>query len=295
MHIHSRSDNLVTRSITLDFHFLCLPLSFVEKIEFLIKKYFAILVFFFNLKKNGSLNKKVFKINLFGDAFYFDDIYNFTYLQNVYIESFFLKKFIPEGSIVIDIGANIGQFNFFARHCLKATRVYSIEPIKSSFRLLKLNTRSKDISNSSEAKILSFAYNCAISTKAKEIFYIPGSTLIASKFKLQENSQEEIVECRKLDDLHDLDSIGKVDLLKIDTEGSEYEILATGKNMLRKTKYVFLEASINRKSSKQIIELLILLRKLLPNIRLIFIDRGFLVKGLMEAVNLLLVNEKKRL
>jgi FkbM family methyltransferase len=91
-----------------------------------------------NTVPHPILNKK-FPI---GDLYFINDyetrvlIYEIFY-QNTYLQT---ELILNPGSIIIDIGANIGLFSLFAlKQCKYDALIYSFEPISSSFECLKKN------------------------------------------------------------------------------------------------------------------------------------------------------------
>lgn len=53
----------------------------------------------------------------------------------------YLKRYIKPGDVVLDIGANIGNHTvYFSRIC-KAGKVYSFEPVKSTYDVLERNVQ----------------------------------------------------------------------------------------------------------------------------------------------------------
>jgi FkbM family methyltransferase len=226
-------------SFELDYVFLFkVPdLPKIEKTRFILLKYLIYL-------KNRLLgiNRKPCSVKVFGRKFYYNDVYGLASLQRVYCSSYRLKSYLPEHPVVIDVGANVGQFNFFCRHYLNAQRVISIEPIKDCFELLVLNSKNhSDCVN----EIVSIHNN-------EVIFHIAKNSSQLSSYIKDENAEyieSYPVNSSKLDDVVSRLELKQADLLKIDTEGSEYDVLCSANNFLEKVSHVLVEMSIFRKSS----------------------------------------------
>jgi len=263
---------LLYRSIELDFRFLFLKINLKEKLYFIAIKYLLLL-------KNYLLGLEVgkSKIKIFGKKYYYEDRYGIAFLQSVYVDNYFLKKYIKPESIVIDIGANIGQFNFFCHSVLKSKKIYSFEPLKETFKILQLNTNGRNI------------FNCAISSKNKDVLnmYIPETSLMATLVK-DNYKKKEKVSVRKLDSIIEIRNENKIDLLKIDTEGSEYDVTKASEETLKKTKYLLIEASLNRKSIGNLVDILELLKKILPKIKIIELGRVYMFNNIPDSVDVLL-------
>ncbi len=142
---------------------------------------------------------------------------------------------IKMGSVVIDIGAHIGDFSVFAANYDQDVQVYSYEPSKESFTFLITNI---EINKANNIK----AFNLAVSKTQGEIkFYIDKknttlhSTVIAQKYFRLVNSTtlERII----MDN-----NIENCQLLKLDCEGAEYEILfSTPKEILNRIQNISME------------------------------------------------------
>jgi FkbM family methyltransferase len=115
--------------------------------------------------------------------------------------------------IILDIGGNIGGFAIWASNKWKNATIYSYEPIKNNFDLLKKNI--KDIDNI-------FAINVAVGSKneKKEMFYGLNNIGECSFYKgVEQTDKTEIV------DVMSGELLPKANIVKIDTEGAEIEIL----------------------------------------------------------------------
>jgi FkbM family methyltransferase len=177
------------------------------------------------------------------------------------------------------VGANIGQFNFFARHGLKASAVYSFEPIKETFEVLKLNAKTN-------------IYNLGIASKDREqIFYMPETSLMASSCKVDDNCIEVKVACSRLDEIEEINKLEGIQLVKVDTEGSELDVIKASIPILKRSEYVLIEASVVRESSGDFVALTSYMREWLPELKMIWIGRHFDSKnGTTYAVDCLFQN-----
>ena len=157
-----------------------------------------------------------------------------------------IKTFIPKNALVIDIGAHVGEFNLFCSNYLEAKRIYSFEPYQKSYSLLQMNVEKN------------LTYNYAIYPKDEMILYISQkSTQLNSVIKENTEGSEnsEKIKCVYLDKIvKELIKEKYFDLLKIDVEGSEYEVLKTAIETIKVTKYLLIEISINRESKLNFID-----------------------------------------
>ena len=179
---------------------------------------------------------------VFGHRFCYNEPFGAASLQRVYCAGHHLKEFLPEHPLVVDVGANIGQFNFFARHYLGARRVVSVEPVRESYQLLLQN-----------ATVAADCLCLAVSDRQGELlFHVAQESTQLSSYLAQDDAQYResyAVPARTLDAIADELGVQRVDLLKIDTEGSEFDVLKSGVQLLSRTDLVLVEMSVFRKSA----------------------------------------------
>ncbi len=229
-------------SLKLDYTFLVkvadIPLG--EKVWVIVLKYLVYLKNNFIGFQIGISNVTVFK-----RKFYYGDVYGIASLQRIYCEHYVLKKYFDRCPIVIDVGANIGQFNLFCRHYLRAEKVISIEPLPDSFALLKLNAVMPDD-----------CINALISTDtAMRTLYVAGNAgALSTYIKDERETYEGEVTIRsiRLDDVGQARRLPRIDLLKIDTEGSEFDVLVSAEKMLNHISIITIELSVLRAAARNL-------------------------------------------
>lgn len=139
-----------------------------------------------------------------------------------------------EGGTVVDIGANIGSFSIYAAS--KGSFVYAIEPepnnLKALINNINLNNMNEKI-KVVDVGISDFNGTAVINDMGG------GSTI------LDDGMFGAEIKIITLDDFFEQHSIGTVDVLKIDTEGSELgTILGASEETLNKCKYIAVEFDI---------------------------------------------------
>ena len=141
---------------------------------------------------------------------------------------------------VIDIGGNIG---FWSRDfCEKFDDVVIFEPDQTNIECLKENLKSHDNFTIHEVGLGS-------KQELKEFYTSPTTSGGHSFFRdqiFEEKVGKTTLQVNRLDDYHFTD----VDLIKIDTQGSEYDILLGGEQTLIKNDCV-LNIEIEHKNEKQ--------------------------------------------
>jgi len=145
---------------------------------------------------------------------------------------------IKEGDTVIDIGAHIGTFSVMASSKVAkknaSGKVYSFEPFKSTFNVLKKN---KEINNRKNLNII----NKAVSDTVGSVeFYV--NDINYAENSLNKISNKSIsVKTTTLDSFFSEKKIKRCNLLKIDCEGAEYAILTSSKKAIKKIDQIILE------------------------------------------------------
>lgn len=123
-------------------------------------------------------------------------------------------------STIIEIGANVGIFAVFAASTDPRVRIYSYEPIPENFELLSTNITKNNLQD----RIIAFNLGVA-GTRGTRNFAYQASSPEHSFAKINGNGRSVAIDCLSLRDIITNNNITKVDLLKINAEGAEYEIL----------------------------------------------------------------------
>ncbi len=148
--------------------------------------------------------------------------YKESFLDEVYFKGF-PKNYLSSKPVIIDIGANVGYFSLFSLVKYPDAKVVSFEPMPMNFKLLQKYC--------SENTALDFTpVNKAVSGSVGHITlqYDANDTFTtsASIFDSACGGSDTLkVETTTLADILDTHGLDKVDLLKLDCEGSEYSIL----------------------------------------------------------------------
>jgi FkbM family methyltransferase len=168
-----------------------------------------------------------------------------------------VKKHIKKGSIVVDIGANVGYYTLlFASLVGKEGKVFAFEPNHNNFVLLKKNVEMNNYQNIVSEPI-------AISDRSgKTKLYLSLNPADARIYQSDDCPKyvEVITTC--LDDRF-IDYNGLIDFIKMDVQGAEGAIIRGMPNLLKKNKNVKIltefSPSLLNKSDMKPIEFLKLL------------------------------------
>ena len=125
---------------------------------------------------------------------------------------------IKLGSVTVDVGANIGMFSLYALS-QGATFVECFEPCKESFKILKKNVKLNGFDKYVRL------HNKAVSRKDGLFVSIPTSSSPYNRVsELEGNEDNKFDKIETISLESSLVSYSKIDLIKIDCEGSEFEI-----------------------------------------------------------------------
>ena len=124
-------------------------------------------------------------------------------------------------TVVLDIGGNIGLFALYAAFS-GARKVYAFEPNREAYRLMLEN-----IGRNSLQTVIAPHHN-AVTSKSGDVVAIPKGASPQNRIAYGPASGDEYesVQTISVDDIVKREGIACVHLLKMDCEGSEYDILA---------------------------------------------------------------------
>jgi len=138
------------------------------------------------------------------------------------------------GKFVVDVGASLGSFSLDAAR--QGAKVLAYEPAPESFELLSQTIKL----NRLEGKIKPFRLGVG-GRAGKRTFFLTRFSPLSSFFAGAGGSRIS-VDCVTLEDIFKKHRLKKLDLLKLDCEGAEYEILyETPTEILEKIKEIRLE------------------------------------------------------
>ena len=153
-----------------------------------------------------------------------------------------ISHLISNGSCVVDIGANIGDYTkFFSELVGINGRVFSVEPIPLTFEILSSNMKKLKLKNV-------VLINCAISdTKGYVTMEVPlykksgGENFYEARI-VEENTKSLFkrikVQSRTLDSL--FSDSGKISFIKCDVEGHELKCIKGAINIIRNSRPAWL-------------------------------------------------------
>ena len=136
------------------------------------------------------------------------------------------------GDVVVDIGAHVGTVSVWLAKAYPFLRIYSYEPIPPVYERLAHNLVRNDVANVT-------AFNRAVTGDGRDLELVVhlasntgGGTAQVASLDLPGHDRHQ-VDSTTLDDIFEEHGIERLKLLKIDCEGSEYEVLLTSQRLGR--------------------------------------------------------------
>lgn len=176
-----------------------------------------------------------------------NDFWHLFGLKEIFLDETYRFKTSKECPYIIDCGANIGLSVIYFKQLFPNAKIDCFEPDKEIFKLLKYNLEQFNKSNISFYQKAIWKNNEGISFKSDGA--VGGH--ITNK-----DDKSEKMPSQRLKDLLD----NKVDFLKIDIEGAEYEVLVDCKEKLLNVENIFIEYHSFHESEQKIAEILAILK-----------------------------------
>ena len=187
---------------------------------------------------------------------YLFKIIDFFYQKKKY--SFLKKKFSKNIDTLIDVGAHNGDTISEFLKIFQIKNIYAFEPSKRNFKELKKKTELIEKQNSVKIKI----YQCGLGEK-KEVMqlteiadgvsntfhnlnmsskYLKKKRFITTFFGIEKFIKDKVpTKIIPLKEIIKLEKIERIDLIKIDTEGFEYNTLVGMDREIKKVRFVLFE------------------------------------------------------
>lgn len=152
--------------------------------------------------------------------------------SNPYLGSGFVT--LSSDSVVVDVGANIGDFAVMAARKCPGGRVVAVEPLRSAGQMIEAQARLNHLKN------LTWVHAVLSDQNGTSAANRPGS-----EYDTAEGAAEQ-VESRTLPQLMADLQLDRIDLLKLDCEGAEWDILPSAEGVLPRVGQIAMEFHCER-------------------------------------------------
>lgn len=162
-----------------------------------------------------------------------------------FVRSFLPKLIDNKQPIILDVGANLGEYSVLLQESFPNSKIYSFEPNPNTFAVLKKNLPEGCIPQN---------FGLGITEKTDQLYFDEENTT-----SVQATSDKEILETiaktkkitsttikiERLDEFCAANNINHIDFLKIDTEGFEMEVLQGAGEFITKKKIHIIQFEFN--------------------------------------------------
>lgn len=198
-----------------------------------------------NLKLNQltfSKTTSIFKTRLFGKSWFGLDPLTVNYVfKEVFLNEEYRIENLPKNPLIFDCGSNIGTSILYFKKIFPEAKIIGFEANPTVYNLLEQNIKCQQLSNVE-------IFPSALYDKETELTFYTGSNnqnLMGSLFKRRGGAQEIKVKTQLLSQF--LMAYDKVDVVKIDVEGAEWNVIADliTSNSLGKVQNFLIEYHLN--------------------------------------------------
>ena len=186
--------------------------------------------------------------NLSGKKVYFTNAQEFLFgLKEIFIDKSYYQQ-LPPNPVIIDCGSNIGLSIIYIKKLYPGATVTAFEPDEKNFELLQKNVNSFQLNNVT-------LHKSAVWINNEPLQFSVTGTMGSSITTATEAGKTVTVQGFRLKDL----LTTKVDFLKIDIEGAEYEVLKDIAPQLQFVNNLFIEYHGTYHQNNELIEMLSIL------------------------------------
>ena len=187
--------------------------------------------------------RKIYETELDGIPFYFEDSLTSQTVRivadeiNNTKEYNFKKLNFKEGDVVVDIGGNIGMVSIYLAKKFPFLKIYAYEPVKQNYESFLHNIKLNNIPDGTIS-----VENKAVTSDGRSINMSlnrmnSGSAYVSQDTDTAKQGKNSGIKSTTIDKIFKKHNIKELKLLKIDCEGSEYEILQNADvNLLKQIK-----------------------------------------------------------
>jgi FkbM family methyltransferase len=217
-------------------NFLTTLFKLLFKLEFLKPHYFGLHKYFFapfGVLTNQTKYSKVkgFTLRL--------DLCDWIQAQLYFLGEYYTERqvcdgwlsLIKEGSVILDIGANIGYYSLLSSK-IDNVKIHAFEPDQRNRERLDYHIKINNANNIS-------LYSKALSDSKGQSHFISHSDDNWGMSHISSEGKGDLINTSTIDSFVKEKYIGKIDIIKIDTEGHELNVVKGGNLTIERDKPVF--------------------------------------------------------
>lgn len=143
-----------------------------------------------------------------------------------------LRRRLNPGSVLIDVGANVGTFSIQLARAVDGLKVLAIEPVAQVCDALRANVAKNQVEEAVQTVQLAVSDHCATAVVTSDLaacnYVVPGGS------RRPPTNSHQVVRTTTLDLLVEAHGLGKVDVVKCDVEGMELRVLLGAQSLLER-------------------------------------------------------------
>lgn len=142
---------------------------------------------------------------------------------------------VEENDTVIDIGANVGMFSLYASQKTKSGKVYAFEPFEENYQMLVKQIEGNKLTNIIANK------KGLLNIEGKKDLFLSGINTGGHSIQFEQKAGKVTIDVTTLTKYCQENNIHTIDYLKIDCEGSEFDILQHDPSILQRVRKLVME------------------------------------------------------
>jgi FkbM family methyltransferase len=141
------------------------------------------------------------------------DLYNFNNIN--------LSGGVTDNHVLIDLGGNMGTLAIYLALKYPNLKIYSYEADPENFAIYQENIKLNNLQDHENLK----AFNLAVTKDGKDVYINKAYQSGANKISSTKANTSHIVKSITLDDIIQTHNIKAINYLKVDIEGSEFDVI----------------------------------------------------------------------
>jgi FkbM family methyltransferase len=165
-----------------------------------------------------------------------------------------IRDFLREDSVCIDVGSHNGSMALFAAKVASRGKVLAFEPVKELFNRIRENVELNHLGN---VVPINLALGATQTTRTIYVNFNNRGMSSLIKNDAESYAHTQKVRVDTLDNQVKRNKAGRVDIIKIDVEGSELDVLKGARDTITKNKPVLIvEHDPGTESTRQVLDYL---------------------------------------